>query len=195
MDKTMDIGIGDARDAVEAWVGKLVAIAGGVWAIWKGTKFAAGRIRQVWKTLSAFADSIEALEKLTIRIQRIEAEQHINFALSEFPRWIADAKGSCIEANAPYLRLLGLSESEAIGSGWESAIHPDDSVRVMNAWEDAVSKGTSFRQRFRMRNALETIYVEAKAVPIRPGKELSFLGAMAVLNRKPITKDEARSNA
>lgn len=191
-EQVIDFGVNDWRDAIEAWVGKIVAIVGGIWAVWKGTKFATQRIRQVWRTLNAFADSVDALRSLTVRMENIEAEQRVNFFLSEYPRWIADEKGNYLAANPPCLRLMGMSESEIIGAGWAAALHPDDAADVMAAWNSAVKGQASFRKKFRLRNLTETIQVEARAVPVRADGGLHFIGATAVINRKPITQDRGQ---
>lgn len=187
-ESAMDFGAGEGiRDAVEAWIGKLVAIAGGLWAIWKGAKFAVVRARVVWKTLTAFADSVQALQLINQQIETIRIERAIQTELSRTPFWKADQNGNCIEANSAYLKLLNLTMEEIRGAGWEAAIHPDDMGFVIQAWESAVRERTQFRLAFRLRSQTETIRVESKAFPIALAGRFEFYGSTEVLSRKPIT--------
>ena len=58
--------------------------------------------------------------------------------------FFADGSGACLQSNADFARLAGISESELLGNGWLSTLHPDDRDRVAAAWAIAVKTGTPF---------------------------------------------------
>jgi PAS domain S-box-containing protein len=58
--------------------------------------------------------------------------------------FFADGSGACLQSNANFARIAGLSESELLGNGWLSTLHPDDRDRVASAWATAVKTGTQF---------------------------------------------------
>lgn len=188
----MDIGGGGWehwRDGLDAWIGKIVAITAGLFAIWRGSKFAAHRIRQVWKTLSAFADSVEVLQALRLKQEEMQAIQLIQIELSRTPLWKADANGNCIEANTAYLQLLGLTFEEARGGGWEASIHPDDRNYALTAWNSAVREKAPYRSMFRIQTETETVRVEVRAFPAKVGDTVQFYGASTVISRKARTAE------
>ena len=58
--------------------------------------------------------------------------------------FFADRSGACLQSNADFARIAGLSESELLGNGWLSMLHPDDRDQVATAWAAAVKTGTPF---------------------------------------------------
>ncbi|MEO8003984.1 MAG: PAS domain-containing protein [Betaproteobacteria bacterium] len=58
--------------------------------------------------------------------------------------FFADGSGACLQSNADFARVAGLSESELLGNGWLSTLHPEDRDRVAAAWAIAVKTGTPF---------------------------------------------------
>ena len=58
--------------------------------------------------------------------------------------FFADGSGACVQSNATFAQIAGLSESELLGNGWLSTLHPDDRDRVAAAWAAAVKAGVPF---------------------------------------------------
>ncbi|MCA9649890.1 MAG: response regulator [Myxococcales bacterium] len=48
-----------------------------------------------------------------------------------------DPQGRCRYVNPFWCQLTGMSEVEALGDGWEHALHPDDRKRVLARWREA----------------------------------------------------------
>lgn len=198
-ERTMDFGGGDAngwKEVFEGWSAKLttgiawfVTVAGGIWTIWKGSKFAYGRARHVWKTLNAFADSVDALRAINAELAVIKLERAIQTELSQTPFWKADANGNCVEANTAYCQLVGQSLEELRGAGWFEAIHPDDQEDVIRDWKSAVREVADFHRVYRLRSSAETIRVRVRAKPVRFADRVEFHGATVVLSRKQITAE------
>lgn len=60
-----------------------------------------------------------------------------------------DTSGRCTFANAHWCRLTGLSPEQALGSGWQTAIHADDLPAVQHAWEESMNSGQPFTLEYR----------------------------------------------
>ena len=179
--------------AIELWVAKIVAIFAGIWAIWKGFRFSLRKLKDVWRTLTAFADAINVLEQQSAEIAGVKARMAVLVELSANPFWQADTKGRCVDANTAFLKLFGLSRSEALGLGWQVVIHPEDAGVVTHGWEDAIEEGGQFNRTFRIRSGAETLRVTMRAFPALNlrGEVVEYHGTATVISRKPITKENA----
>jgi PAS domain S-box-containing protein len=51
---------------------------------------------------------------------------------------VLDIDGQAIGFSKSWYRLSGLDESESLGSGWLTIMHPDDVVEMTIAWIDAI---------------------------------------------------------
>jgi PAS domain-containing protein len=51
---------------------------------------------------------------------------------------VLDTNGQAIGFSKSWYRLSGLDESESLGSGWLTIMHPDDVVEMTIAWIDAI---------------------------------------------------------
>ena len=59
--------------------------------------------------------------------------------------FVSSAAGNCNYSNAAYQRLSGLSMAQALDSNWLAAIHPDDLLRVEQAWRDTPPGDAAFQ--------------------------------------------------
>ena len=62
-----------------------------------------------------------------------------------------DPTGECCYVNARLCDLTGLSPEQSLGSGWMTAVHPDDAERVRDACERTLAGGTGFSTDCRFR--------------------------------------------
>ncbi|HVN79561.1 MAG TPA: two-component regulator propeller domain-containing protein [Terriglobia bacterium] len=67
--------------------------------------------------------------------------------------WSALPDGSLDFINRRWLEFSGLSLEEALGWGWEAAVHPDDLARFMDEWRAAVASGQAMEVEARVRRA------------------------------------------
>ena len=65
--------------------------------------------------------------------------------------WTADAKGWTDWYNPRWYEFTGQTREEAAGWGWQAAHHPEDFLRVMEAWPRSIATGEPFEMEFRMR--------------------------------------------
>ena len=83
----------------------------------------------------------------------LASDAHIRVLTEVSPVGIfrADEKGDCIYVNDRYCEITGLSMQQALGQGWVRALHPDDSQRVLAAWNEAVRDKLPFNVECRYR--------------------------------------------
>ena len=65
--------------------------------------------------------------------------------------WICDADKNCTFINKRWVEFTGSTEEEQLGSGWASAIHPDDLESYMRTWSAAYETRTGFQAVCRFR--------------------------------------------
>lgn len=61
----------------------------------------------------------------------------------------SDPTGRCTFVNRRWCEIAGLSLQEAVGDGWQRALHPDDRKTVADGWTEAVQEGHSSAAEFR----------------------------------------------
>lgn len=64
--------------------------------------------------------------------------------LAPIPIFTTDAAGSCTFVNEAWCRNTGLTVSQALGSGWRSALHPANSERMLRDWGETLATGRDF---------------------------------------------------
>jgi PAS domain S-box-containing protein len=64
--------------------------------------------------------------------------------------YTATAEGACDYLSEQWTRFTGQPASEALGSGWLQAVHPEDRLRAETAWGQAVREESRFAIEFRI---------------------------------------------
>ncbi|HWH71363.1 MAG TPA: PAS domain-containing protein [Candidatus Sulfotelmatobacter sp.] len=83
---------------------------------------------------------------------------------------ILDSQSRLIYSNRRYTELRGIPSDLA---AWVKAIHPEDRERVFNSRTKALARGEPWADTYRFVHANGmTIWVSARAVPLRAGSEL-----------------------
>ena len=60
-----------------------------------------------------------------------------------------DASGACVWVSEKWVELTGYSMKEALGDGWQRAIHHDDMMRLTREWEKAIAGTARFVSEYR----------------------------------------------
>jgi len=82
--------------------------------------------------------------------------------------FVSDAQGNCIYTNAAYHAISGQTLEETLGTNWTSAIHPDDRLKAISEWGDAVRSQTPFIAEVRfLRKDKSVIWTRLNAAAIR----------------------------
>lgn len=96
----------------------------------------------------------------------------------------ATPSGEWVWASPQWCEIAGLTLSDASGTGWLSAVHPDDRERVIEEWKSCCEHQRIFRSEFRyVTPAGRTVAVRAMAEPVRNSKGgvVGFVGSAAVV--------------
>jgi PAS domain S-box-containing protein len=101
--------------------------------------------------------------------------------------WMGDAKGTITYANQGFSDYLGFTTADL--DHWITAFHPDDRVRVVDAWADCVSTGAEYDIEARLIRAHDGLprwwWIRAQPVRDPSGVILHWLGvAIDIDDRK-----------
>lgn len=67
--------------------------------------------------------------------------------------WTTDAQGNLNYASKRYFEFTGMTLEELNGTGWISVIHPEDLVKNLPIWKDAVTRSVEYQLEHRMKKA------------------------------------------
>ena len=99
--------------------------------------------------------------------------------------WSAEEDGTVNYCNQRILDYTGLSAEEVRGSGWLTAVHPDDAEKATRAWLGSFTSGEAFQCEFRFRRAPDGYrWCISNAVPLRDleGKVIRWFGTIVDLH-------------
>src|SRR5262245_46813021 len=85
-------------------------------------------------------------EKRVIEIQL----NHLIDALPDLV-WTAHSDGRAESMNQRWCEFTGLRPDQTIGSGWQSAVHPDDHSRLLECWRSSLCSGEAGEVQARLR--------------------------------------------
>ncbi|MCC5634677.1 PAS domain S-box protein [Nostoc sp. CHAB 5844] len=77
-----------------------------------------------------------------------------------------DELGNCIYLNQRWCDITGLKQSEAMGTGWAKALHPEDRDRVFAIWSEAVAAKSPYKCEHRfLRPDGKSVWVICQSLP------------------------------
>jgi PAS domain S-box-containing protein len=129
-----------------------------------------------WFRLSCFAALVALLWAVyQMRVHQLqEQEKKFRDAVETMPAlaFVADPNGSRTFLNRGWIDYTGLSSEQASGSGWETAIHPDDLKRVTERWRDSQTTGQPLDYEVRLRRGSDGAYrwFQTRARPLRDNR-------------------------
>lgn len=62
-----------------------------------------------------------------------------------------DPGGRCVYVNERWCEITGMTQREAAGEGWATALHPEDRERVSVEWNECAQQGRVFQSEYRFR--------------------------------------------
>ncbi|MBV9251762.1 MAG: PAS domain S-box protein, partial [Acetobacteraceae bacterium] len=131
------------------------------------------------------------------RVHRLQREsRQLRDVIETIPAmaWTALPDGSNEFVNRRWLEYTGLSEQDTAGSGWQTAVHPDDLARHTEKWRSARVSGQLFEDEVRFRDAADGEYrwFLVRGVPLRDGrgKILKWYGIIADIEDRKRAEEE-----
>ena len=99
------------------------------------------------------------------------AEQQFHLLADALPQivWSANSDGAIQYFNQRWFDYTGLSVKEAQGSGWQSAIHPDDLQIYLDRWNKSLRTGENCEVELRLRHGSDASYhwQLSRALPLK----------------------------
>ncbi|MBT0568797.1 PAS domain S-box protein [Curvibacter sp. CHRR-16] len=118
-----------------------------------------------------------------LHAQAADQERRLRTVLETSPTGIyeTDAQGACVLVNSTWQGFAGLTQEQALGSGWLRGIHPEDRDKVSSAWEHMVKAGGRWALEYRMQNCITGVvtWISGTAAPIcqADGHITGYVGA------------------
>ena len=111
--------------------------------------------------------------------------------------WVTNANGEVVE-DIPYFRhFTGLSYEQVKGSGWASALHPDDVAKTFEVWNNAVSTRSSYETEYRVKRH-DGVYRDllAKGSPAfdKNGEIMEWVGICIDITERKQIEESIKNN-
>ncbi len=123
--------------------------------------------------------------------------QDIRLVVDTIPTlaWSAGPDGSAEFFNQRWLDYTGLSAKQALGSGWEVAIHPDDLPRILETFQEALNSVKPYEVEGRFRRfdgEFRWFLFRGSPLRDRSGKVAKWYGTNTDLEERKRAEDEER---
>lgn len=141
-------------------------------------------------------------------IQDISDRKMTEFALRESERryqtmarvspvgiFQTDAAGNNLYVNERGSEIMGITRSEAMGDGWNRALHPEDRDRVFREWKQTVAENRLLKIEYRYLRPDGTVcWVLTQSAAIRDenGELTGYIGAFADITERVQAETELR---
>jgi len=168
-----------------------------------------GRVKHVHALAHALQDAsgncefVGAVMDVTERKRAEEAvlrsEKELRNVIETIPIsvWTALPDGTIDFVSRHWRDHSGLSEENASGAGWQTAVHPDDIDRHLEKWRASLATGTPFENEARRRAANgEYRWFLARAVPLRDeqGNILKWYGITMEIDDRKRAEETVRAS-
>jgi PAS domain S-box-containing protein len=126
-------------------------------------------------------------------------EQDIRLVVDTIPTlaWSAGPDGSADFFNQRWLDYTGLSAKQALGSGWEVAIHPDDLPRILETFREALNSVKPYEVEGRFRRfdgEFRWFLFRGSPLRDRSGKVAKWYGTNTDLEERKRAEDALRKS-
>jgi PAS domain S-box-containing protein len=120
-----------------------------------------------------------------VRVRQLRSEeQKFREAVESMPAlaFIARSDGQRTFVNSRWVEYTGLTEKQALGWGWQDAIHPNDLSRALTTWQESQASGNTLEYEARILRSTDGDYrwFQTRAVSVRDkrGKIVKWYGVI-----------------
>ncbi len=99
----------------------------------------------------------------------------------------SDIDGNCLEVNACWCEIAGLSSDDAVGMGWIAGLHPLDRERVIAAWYQSAQTNGSFKLEYRFQRPdgrVTWVVGQAEADQDANGQVIGYVGTLTDISER-----------
>lgn len=119
--------------------------------------------------------------------------------LSPVGIFCADSLGQVLKVNERWCQMSGIRPEEAVGEGWTRTIHPEDRVRVLTDWYQAVLKNRPFTSsEYRLQRSdgsVVWVFAQAVAEMGRSGNTIGYVGTITDITERKQIEEQLRFHA
>lgn len=138
-------------------------------------------LRNVEHTREQLEQDVDSVQAMLAALAGREAT--FRGLAEQFPLgvFLTDAAGQCTYTNPRWQQLHGMRAEAALGLGWVSHLHPDDSSAVGQAWQHAASTQSAFDREYRVAPPNGGVRIlHGHAAPMRDarGELTGFVGSV-----------------
>lgn len=136
--------------------------------------------------------------RLAERALRQSEERHrYTVELSPLVAWSADADGMVVEVGARWYERTGMTLEQTLGTGFASALHPEDAAAAVATWRHSVTTGEPLSVECRYRLADGSYrWIHVRAAPLRgPGGQISqWYGTVEDIDDRKLAEQALRES-
>src|SRR3989454_4691343 len=143
-------------------------------------------VREMWDIARQRAELEVAHQKTeqtvlerTAELKASEERFRLLSAASPVGMFRTDAEGRVVYTNARWSEIAGVDGEEALGDGWQRAVHPHDRAAVAAGWMAAVREKREDEREFRMltpRSEVRWIHARTKPIVAEDGRVTGHVG-------------------
>ncbi|WYL98481.1 MAG: PAS domain S-box protein [Gloeotrichia echinulata CP02] len=146
-----------------------------------------------------FGTNTDIHDRVTAEVALRESQQWYQSltAISPVGIFHTDATGNCLYVNGHWCEIAGMTPEEAAGSGWLSAIHPEDRERIQQQWYAATAKKLPFRAEYRFQRpdgSVSWVMGQAVAELGDTGEIVANVGTITDITDRKRAEEELRQN-
>jgi len=140
------------------------------------------------KPYQVFVTMHDITERKLVELELRQSEERLKAIFDNSPVAIyeTDAHGNCLMVNAQWCKFSGLTCEQALGEGWQRAIHPDDRKHISELWKNYAGGKLSWHYEYRFLSLdAEVIWVLGIAVPLfdKKGTITGYIGMNTDITR------------
>jgi PAS domain S-box-containing protein len=128
-------------------------------------------IRDISERNRAEQERARLAEEQAARAEAEAGERRYRLIAEAIPQmvWSTRPDGWVEYVNRRWIDYSGLTPEQSRGQEWQATLHPDDRLRVLNCWAQAIRMGTGYETECRLRRAADGAYRWhlARAMPLR----------------------------